>query len=262
MGAVLAWEWARARSVRITWVLLGLIAFMLVAGALGGLISITTGDEAITNQPSGEAARQLAAIIAGATPFIAVFQAVIGAQSLDHEYRFGTIRLTVQAFPDRGRLLAGKAVAVFGLAGGATLVASVVAVFAGALADDLGDGLSDPAVWRTVVFAALVGGIWAVIGLGLRVLLGSVALLAVIVALVPLILENLIILPLLGRAGLSDASLEKVQPFLVAGSSGRAVSWDPIGPAPVVGLLAFAVWGLVAFIVARTLFTHRDIRPD
>lgn len=261
MGSMLRFELQRARSVRITWVLLGVIAFLTTAAAMGSFFSITNGPPEPGADPVA-AARDLAGIITGTAPFIAVLQAVLGAQSLDHEYRYGTIRLTAQAFPNRTRLLVGKAQAVFLMVGGFTLAVYAAAVVLGAVLEGQIDDLGQFGLWRVVLSGAVVGGLWAVIGLGLRVVLGNIAVLAVLVALVPLILENMVLLPLLGKAGLSDDTLDRIAPFLLSGSSFRAISWSADeGPSPLVALVAFAGWAVLFLVVANVLFTRRDIRP-
>ena len=70
------------------------------------------------------------------------------------------------------------------------------------------------------------------------------------------------IVELLDGTEWSSDTLDTIAPFLLSGSSFRAISWAAEeGPSPLVALVAFAAWAALFLTVANVLFTRRDIRP-
>ncbi|WP_432035766.1 ABC transporter permease [Streptomyces cucumeris] len=122
LGHALASEWTKIKSVRSTiWTLSVMVA--LVVG-IGLLVSAGTGDDEYTNAPPtlpgffGTLLGQLCLV-------------TLGVLVVSSEYGTGMIRTTVTACPQRGRVLAAKAVVFFTLSFITTTAALALVAFAG-----------------------------------------------------------------------------------------------------------------------------------
>ncbi|MBK6763335.1 MAG: ABC transporter permease [Micrococcales bacterium] len=94
---LLTYEWRRARSIRTTWIT-SLFVILSVVG-FSYLISIA-GTDADGNPVKVPAAEVVSQSVLG-NPIVMVLVASLGAMAFGHEYRYGTIRLTLTAFPRR-----------------------------------------------------------------------------------------------------------------------------------------------------------------
>ncbi|MFJ9948054.1 ABC transporter permease subunit [Kitasatospora sp. NPDC091207] len=152
--AVLRSEWTKIRSVRSTvWTLA--LAFVVTLG-IGALLSLLTnnnfnefrGDTDIPFDATGTA---FSGIILGELAII-----VFGVLAIGNEYSSGMIRVTLAAVPQRGTLLAGKAVVLGALAFAVSLVTAFITFFVGqALLGDHSTSLGEPHVLRAVFGAAM-----------------------------------------------------------------------------------------------------------
>ena len=188
---------------------------------------------------------------------------VLAALSITTEYRFGTIRNTFLAVPRRLSVLAAKTL-LLALLGAVIGVVVALAAFylAKALATsplvplELGSGDD----WRQVLgygpLFAIAGVIAVSVGAIIRQSAGAVAILL----LWPLLLESLFtLIPTVG---------ENVGPWLPFAASSKWVSptssvgdlfqSSGTGPTPIQGLLVFAAWGLVLWVIAAVLLKRRD----
>ena len=116
MTELLVFEWRRMRSLRATWVLAALmVGFALLADLAAGLGRFKGPVDA----------EGLAVQVVQRDLIIRwLVAAAIGAQGFGHDFRYGTIRSTLLAFPRTGQLLAGKVLATSLLGATAALVAS------------------------------------------------------------------------------------------------------------------------------------------
>jgi ABC-2 type transport system permease protein len=222
-------EFRKLRTVRGTWLLLG-IAQLIVVGGVSGLMGKR-------DDPRGAVAH---------VGLVALFSLLLGVLSTAGEYRHRTITDTFLASPRRSRLLLAKLVVlggsglVFGLVASATALATTAIWLAAK-----GSG------WSGGVGSTVAGGIgwniaFAVLGVGLGALITNL-MAAVTAALAWLALVEGIVAQLIGGAG-------KWLPFaLGADLVGRG------GPARWQAALALTAYA-VAFAVAGTAATgRRDI---
>ncbi|MFE2915307.1 ABC transporter permease subunit [Kitasatospora indigofera] len=151
--AVLQSEWTKVRSVRSTiWTLA--LTFVVTVG-LGALLSLLTNNnfEEFTrgdNGPFDATGTAFSGIMLGELAII-----VFGVLAVGNEYSTGMIRVTLAAVPQRGTLLAGKAVVLGALAFLVALVTAFVTFFLGqALLGSHSTGLGEPHVLRAVFGAA------------------------------------------------------------------------------------------------------------
>jgi ABC-2 type transport system permease protein len=200
MTELLAFEWRRMRSLRGTWVLLALaVGFALLADLGVGLgrfrEPLDVEDLAFHVVQRDLLVRWLVA-------------AAIGAQAFGHDFRYGTIRPTLLAFPRRGQVLAGKAVAT-SLISAATAVAASAASVALLLVLTGWDGrvIADLRLWRSIALGIASAGLVAALAVGLAALARGSGLAVVAIALWAGVVEPLIVVGLGGGAA-------RVLPFL------------------------------------------------
>lgn len=201
-------------------------------------------------------------VLRGTSLGMSIFM-VLAALSITTEYRFGTIRNTFLAAPRRPAVLLAKTVllAFLGL-----VVGTVVALAAFYLAKGLAQAplvpmqLTTADDWRQVIgygpLFAIAGVIAVAVGSIVRQSAGAVAILL----LWPLLIESLFtLIPTVG---------EKVGPWLPFAASDKWVAPSSTisdlfqssgtGPTPVQGLLVFAGWALVLWLIAMVLLQRRD----
>ncbi len=188
---------------------------------------------------------------------------VLAALAVTTEYRFGTIRNTFLAAPNRTAVLAAKTLLLAVIGGVVGLVASLAAFYLAVLlapnppptlkldtADD----------WRQIAGYGLLFLIGAVIAVSVGTLIRQSAGAIAILLLWPLILESLFtLIPTVGP---------KVGPWLpfaagnewVAPRTGisQVFSPNPDAPTPVQGLLVFAATAAVLWVIALVVLKRRD----
>jgi ABC-2 type transport system permease protein len=245
MTELLAFEWRRIRSLPATWVLLGLV----VGFALLADLAVDLGK---LNQPV--AAEGLAFQVVQRDLLIRwLVAAAIGAQAFGHDFRYGTIRPTLLAFPRRGQLLAGKVIATSLLSAAAALAASAASIaLVLALTTWEGSLFADPRLWRSIALGIVTTGLVAALAVGLAALTRSSGLPVVVIVLWAGVVEPLTVVGLGGGAA-------RVLPFLslVQLTAYSPVSQDLGSPGP----LAWVVFPLsLAAILATAVLvlTEQD----
>lgn len=193
----------------------------------------------------------------GVSGFGAMVLAVLGALAITSEYRFGLIRTTFQAIPNRTLVLTAKALVygIFGavIAGIASVAALLVArVVAGS---DLARGLELGAdgTWRQLLGVPVYAFLMVVLAVGAGTILRQAAAAIALLLLWPLVLEGLV--PLFGSVG------RDIAPFLpfanannfLGAATGVDFHWGPWG-----SLAYFVAVVAAVFIGAIVLVNSRD----
>lgn len=152
---LLNYEWRRARSIRTTWI----TSFFLIASVAGFayLTTLATGDPEVDALPLTDLIGQSIAV----NPIALVLLASLGAMAFGHEYRYGTIRLTLTAFPRRTGVFVAKLVMTILLTLSVLAVAAATAYGVLVLVQaDTGGGLSwTDLAWQTAVFGMTLSGL-------------------------------------------------------------------------------------------------------
>jgi ABC-2 type transport system permease protein len=191
MIAALRYEWRRLKSIRSTWIITA-IAFTQAVGFIWLFTQIGQSDGMSGNQNVAEVA--FSSIVPFIfLPFFPLIVSTLAAQAFGHDYRHGTIRLTLSSFPRRGQILFAR---VFMLLGFVTFL-SVLTVGASVGIVELNANTTGGMDWTTFTGTALK--LWAyllgymVICMALVVLTRIMALGIVIPLVMVLIVENLLI---------------------------------------------------------------------
>lgn len=187
-------EFLKIFTTRMWWILL-LVLFAYVALLAGGLAALfggissgvipaemATGGGAGTPSPSG-----LPPLIYsfGATLGY-VFPVLIGALATTGEFRHQTLTPTFLANPRRAGVLGAKSIALFVVGAGYGLIAVVASVGTGALtmsAFGIDPLLGESDTWALVGRLVLAMALWAIVGVGLGVIVPSqVAAIVIVLA--------------------------------------------------------------------------------
>ncbi|MFK4083926.1 ABC transporter permease [Kribbella sp. NPDC020789] len=192
---------------------------------------------------------------------------VMAALAVTTEYRFGTIRTSFQAVPQRAALLIGKTVVVSLLSAVVGLVASFGAWGIGSLLAGKADlALDTAAEWRLLAGQGLVFALSAMIAVAVGILIRQSAGAIAILILWPLLLENLVqAIPKVGDdlnrwAPFQNASsfLNQGQDALFTGEGGPDSSAVQYALSPWWALVYFAGWAIVLLVIALFSASKRD----
>jgi ABC-2 type transport system permease protein len=179
-------EFSKIFSTRIWWIL-ALVLFGYIALLAGGLAALFGGVESgaisadsVNTGAGGTGLSGLGSLPPLIYSFAAsvgyVFPVLLGALATTGEFRHQTLTPTFLATPRRGRVLGGKIIALFVVGAGLGLVGLAASVGVGALVlggfgvDPL---LADGETWALIGRTVLAMALWAVIGVGLGVLVPS-----------------------------------------------------------------------------------------
>jgi ABC-2 type transport system permease protein len=256
LGRVIHSEWVKLRSLRSTWIGMGAVLVLLVG--LAAVAAVVTNGAAPTDDRGPFEGDALSTVLGGAD-FAVLLVGVLGALAGAREYGSGMISATVAAVPRRWEVVAGKAVVFAGVVASTALVGVLGAFAVGMGVLSAGDGetvaLTDDGVLRSVL--GMAGYLTAIglIGLGLGVLLRSVA--GAIGALV----GGVIVLPALAGA-LLPASLDSVLQFLPSSAAAAFTTVSAAGDSVLgstAGALVLAAWVAAALGASILAITRRDV---
>jgi ABC-type transport system involved in multi-copper enzyme maturation permease subunit len=236
----LTFEWRRARSIRTTWITSLFVVLSTMGFAyLGTLVTAEDEAGAVSVTPPTD-------LLSGSfigNPIAIVLLASLGAMAFGHEYRYGTIRLTLTAFPRRTGVFFAKLSIT-------TVIALVVAAVSIAAAygvllitgDTSGDLDWAGLAWQVAVFAVT----YALLAFSITVLTRSHPL-GIVGPLLLSILETVLI----GLLGARFGWLADVLPLTAMGSwlSGEDVA---------ASAGVWAAWMLGLLLVGFILLRRRD----
>jgi ABC-2 type transport system permease protein len=251
--ALMRSEWRKVTTIKLGW---GMLLGAMALAAVGVVAQIASngaqgsGVLALTDPGTQKA-------IAASASSAYLFSIVVGIMLITTEFRYFTSRPTFLIEPRRGRVIVAKVLvaALVGIIYGIVCVALTAAIMIPWFsAKGITIGWIDNGVLQSLLSALAVIAIFAVVGIGIGVLVRN-QIAAVICALVYLfVLEPLItIIPV----------IQNVYPYL-PGAAAAAITGANRGSSashldPLQGGLVLLGWGLV-FAVAGWIFTiRRDI---
>ena len=253
----LHFEWTKLRTVRSTWwTLLAAVVSML---GIATLVSEITVHQWATTTPANRLLFDpLETSVSGAF-FAQLAMGVLGVLVITTEYGTGMIRTSFAAVPQRGSLLAAKAVVLFAV----TLVVGITASFTSFFttqtvlstnaATNLGVSITDPGALQTVLgaglFLALMGLLGCAVGAVLRRSAGAITTLFGLTFLVPVLMQ---LLP----AAIKN-NVTKYLPSEAGSAIYRHIQ-QPHSLTPAAGLIVLCSYTVVALCVATLVLRHRD----
>lgn len=233
-------EWIKFRSVRSTWVLTG------VAVALSLLIAGIAASADDGGQPAVEA-------LAVSSTFVFILLLVLGIQFIGQEYRFGTIRATFTAVPNRTRVLVAKT--IFGVGVGAvTALVGFVGSFAVASIVFAGDDRSipfDARLAETITAYVVVAGVSVVLGIGVGAITRNPALGIAAVLIDMFVLESLVTV-------FVSEDLGSVLPFSASFAALPGIGGDTLLSPWFVALAVYAAWAVGLLLIGVLIVERRD----
>ncbi|QFZ23855.1 ABC transporter permease [Saccharothrix syringae] len=192
---------------------------------------------------------------------------VMAALAVTTEYRFGTIKSTFQAVPDRVSPMVAKAVVVVLLS---TLLGEAVAFGSWGLSRLLAEDTSQLALnsadaWRHVAGVGLVYGAGALLALGVGALVRQTAGAVSIILVFALVVESVVgFIPNIGDDIQEWMPFTVASKFILGGSEGSGPDPSELG-ATVVGELSpwgsfayFAGIALVVYVLSLVVVKRRD----
>lgn len=185
---------------------------------------------------------------------------VMATLAVTTEYRFGTIRATFQAVPNRTALLLAKTAVVAALAAAVGEVAAFGSwALARAIRPSLPLALADPQAWRNVAGIGLVYAVAAVIAVAVGILVRQTAGAVAILLIYTMLVENLItLIPTVGQQIQKWLPFTEANNFLAGGAAAHARLVEAMPLSPWGSLAYFAGIGAALLIVALITANRRD----
>jgi ABC-2 type transport system permease protein len=235
-------------------------AFALLFGILLTSDAAASGDA--NGIPTGDAVQVANSVYTGGLSVGYLLMLTIGVIQIGAEYRHHTITTTFLAVPRRATAMLAKVVALLAIGVGYGVVSLVGSVTVGALTLRLRgeDAFPSEEVLRTIALSLLVLGLWALIGLGVGILIPNQVAALLIGVGVAWIVE-----PLLGLAiKASDFGREHVAPFLPSEATNGIVNAVQSSPDDVrlawwAAALTLAAWAALLSGVGILLTVRRDV---
>lgn len=262
LGRAIRSEWVKLTTLRSTWVGLGAVVLILVG--LGAVAAgVSTGSVADPDGGGGGdgpfgGSGPVAIALTGAN-FAVLLIGVLGSLAGAREYGSRMITATVAAVPRRWQVVVAKATVFLGTTLAASLIGVLGAFFAGmgilAGADAPTVALTDDGVLREVLGMAGYLAAIGLIGLGLGILLRSVA------GSVGAVVAGVLILPTLAGALLPD-TWDPILQYLPSSAASAFTAVQSFGTEVLgagAGALVLVAWVAAALGGAVVALTRRDV---
>lgn len=244
----LVYEWRRLWSVRATWIMT--FVYLVVAGLLGAG-PLFLGDGSFGTQT-------WAGLYSTNANFLClVMLSVVASQFFGHEYRYGTIRLTLTEFPKRERVVLAKTLVLAVYVTISTFLGWAVLGVIGAIAPEGSIGTEGPGLninggesselWEVLVF----GFAYCLIAMSLTMITRNLALGVVLPLLTFSVIEGLVTL----FAGLAKGKMDW---FVDALPFSNGTAWlTHLPDQPNAGLI-FLAWVVGVYVIGAAMFFKRD----
>lgn len=252
LGRVIASEWVKLRTLRSSWITMGL-AFAALP-VLGLVIGIITNSNWNRMRPGRIAAFNPVDASLGGVNFAQLAIAVLGVLVISGEYSTGMIRSSLGAVPKRLPVLWAKLL-VFGLT---TLILMEIGAFAAfwlgqaGLASH-GTTISSAGALRAVIgtglYLTVVGILSAALGFVIRSTAGGISAVVGLLLVIPGIMN---ILP--------QSWQDTISPYLPsnAGSDLYSLRVEPGSLAPWAGFAVFCIYAVIAVVAGAIVLERRN----
>ncbi|WP_069164767.1 ABC transporter permease [Nocardia altamirensis] len=250
---VLAAERIKLTSTKSPWWCSAIVVVLGIGlAALFSLVVKSSGDEPTQGTPTLD----VSTATSGVVGFGVMVLMIMAALTVTSEYRFGVIRTTFQAVPNRIKVLTTKTLLVGGFSAVLTTVLAFVAVgVAKAIGGSApGANLDLDGQWRAVYGIPIYAFLMIAVAIGVGVLVRQSA-----AAISLIVLWSLLIEPLLGAFGSFGRNVGPFLPFqnashfLSVSESGANWHWGPWG-----SLLYFVAFVAIVYGAALIMINQRD----
>ena len=248
MIANLVYEWRRLWSVRATWIMT--FVYLTITGLLGAG-PLFLGDGSFGTQT-------WAGLYSTNANFLClVMLSVVASQFFGHEYRYGTIRLTLTEFPKRERVVFAKTIVLAVYVTISTFLGWAVLGVVGFIAPEGSIGTQGPGLninggeaselWQVLVF----GFAYCLIAMSLTMITRNLALGIVLPLLMFSVIEGLIQL----FANLANGNMDWIVDILPFANGSAWLTNLP--DSPNAGLI-FSTWVIGVYLIGSAMFFKRD----
>jgi len=248
MIANLVYEWRRLWSVRATWIMT--FVYLTITGLLGAG-PLFLGDGSFGTQT-------WAGLYSTNANFLClVMLSVVASQFFGHEYRYGTIRLTLTEFPKRERVVFAKTIVLVVYVTISTFLGWAVLGVVGFIAPEGSIGTQGPGLninggeaselWQVLVF----GFAYCLIAMSLTMITRNLALGIVLPLLMFSVIEGLIQL----FANLANGNMDWIVDILPFANGSAWLTNLP--DSPNAGLI-FSTWVIGVYLIGSAMFFKRD----
>ncbi|QKT13064.1 ABC transporter permease [Rhodococcus sp. W8901] len=229
-------------------------SLIAVAASIGFAALVGVGYKSSTDSgdnPFGEFTASATQV--GAVQFGSMLVMIMAALAVTTEYRFGVIRTTFQAIPNRTQVIAGKALLLAGFAAVLGLVIALASFYLGQATSgvslSISEGDNARELFGVPIYFALVSVLAVGVGTLIRQSAGAISLLL----LWPLVIESMAtLIPKVGKYISEFGPFNNMNHFLGNGGS-VDFHWGPWG-----SLLYFAAFVAIVFGAALFLVNKRD----
>lgn len=226
-------EFRKFFTTRLWWgmaiaIFLAGAGFALLFGFLFTSESFTDGEAQAQGAPVGDATQIASSVYTGGLSIGYVLLLTIGALQIGAEYRHKTISGTFLATPGRLRSMLAKVVALLGIGAVYGVVSLLGSVTVGALVlSSRGqDAFPSTSIVRTLALSLLVLGLWALIGLGIGILIPNQVAALLIGVGTAFIVEPLLVFAL----SFWEFGREHISPYLPSQATNALVNAVSAGP--------------------------------
>lgn len=177
MSGAIASEFRKFFTTRMWWGMAIPVVLMGAAFAVLFAYTLTTGYSAAEREefgiPSGTEVQVANSVYSGGLTLGIVLLLVVGVLQVGQEFRHKTITSTLLSTPNRANAMFAKVIALLGIGAGYGLLSVGSSTIAGAVMLTVRgfDPFPSVEVVRTLVLTLLALGLWALIGLGLGILI-------------------------------------------------------------------------------------------
>ncbi|MGN9838099.1 ABC transporter permease subunit [Nonomuraea sp. H19] len=257
--SVLASEWLKVRSVRSTYLILGLSLGAVLLGLALAVMAAGMYDSAPPDQRPSARIAELEEVVV-ILPQLCM--GILGTLVMASEYVTGLIRTTLTLVPRRWPVLAAKAaiVGTLGLIIGPATVFGTYLVSRWVLGDRFSGAYATPILDKLPLLAAtsLTVPVFALLGLGLGALFrsaaGAIAIMAGLVYVIPIVIGNI---PEPWSERLGSIMIGGLPRQIIGESNASSVYGSLLPPAAAAAVLA--AYAALPLVAAAWLVRRRDV---
>lgn len=250
LGRALRMEWFRLRTLRSTWLIVGLC----LVSSVGLAVTVV-----LVHDGPADADLARAVLNPGQPAPMSILLGILGVLAWGHDHRYGTVRPLLTALPDRRVLAAARTLVMTGVLIAVSLLCEALAWVAGLVTSQLVIGrpdltgfASESLVQRQALGMVLLGLGIGWFGLALGALIPSLPAALAAYVMYPAVIEPMV-------AMLVAQVSEPARLWLPFASFGSLIGMDEGGPPPVVAGMLFLGVMMMLNLAGLARIRTRDV---